>query len=263
MPFYTLSGPADAPVVLLLHGLGSSGDDWEHQVAALADYRVLGVDLPGHHRSARPAARPSIEAMAASVSELLGALRIRRAHVVGLSLGGCVGLALALQAPERVASLVLVNAFARLRPSGLGGVARGAMRLTLAVLAPMAWLGTMVAREAFPAPQHAALRARAAARIAANSRGAYLGSLRALLRFDVRASLGAIACPTLVVAGAQDRTVPLAEKAALARAIPGARLEIVADSGHVTAYDQPEALTRLIREHLARVDPWPPTSSRA
>jgi 3-oxoadipate enol-lactonase len=250
---YTLSGPDGAPVVMFLHGLGSSGDDWVHQTAALGDYRVLTVDLPGHHRSARAARPVSIETIAGTMAQLLAVLSVDRVHAVGLSLGGCVALALALRAPERVASLVLVNSFAYLRPAGLRAAARGAARLAMAVLAPMPRLAALVAREAFPGPHQEVLRERAALRLAANSRKAYLACLAALIRFDVRKRLGAVRCPTLVVAGERDRTVPLAAKILMAGAIPGARLEIVAHSGHVTAYDRPEVLNRLIRDHLTLI----------
>ena len=260
---YTLDGPAGAPVVMFLHGLGSSGDDWAHQTAALADYRVITVDLPGHHRSPHSGRRLSIDAMAGTMDRLLSALGIEHAHMVGLSLGGVVALALALRAPDRVASLVLVNAFAQLRPAGLRAAARGAARVAMAVLAPMPWLAALVAREAFPSPHQAALRERAALRLAANSRRVYLGCLAALLRFDARARLGSVRCPTLVVAGERDRTVPLAAKSFMAAAIPGARLEVVPDSGHVTAYDQPEVLNRLIRDHLARATRGAATWSRS
>jgi 3-oxoadipate enol-lactonase len=239
--------------VLLLHGLGSSGDDWGPQVQALRDrYRVLTVDLPGHHRSARPPGRLTIQALAAPIAEVLDRLTIEAAHVVGLSLGGCVALALALDAPARVRSLVVVNAFARWQTAGVRGAARGVRRTLLAVAAPMRMLATSIAREAFPEAEQAALREAAVARIAANSRGHYLACLAALVRFDVRQRLGEISCPTLVVAGGRDTTVPFATQVFLARSIRGARIRVVDDSGHVTPGDRPEVLNDLILEHLAR-----------
>ena len=252
--YYALIGPANAPVVVLLHGLGSSGDDWPHQLDALKAYRVLTVDLPGHHRSARPAGGLSIPAMAEALDALLARLAIERAHVVGLSLGGCVALALALHAPARVRSLVVINAFARLRPAGLRAFARGAGRVLLALGAPMRVVAAYVARDAFPRPQHAHLRDALTARLAANVRRHYLGCLRALMRFDVRDRLRDIRCPTLIVAGADDGTVPLAAKELLATAIPGARLHVVRDSGHVTPYDDPAALNALLVTHLRTAD---------
>ncbi len=255
MLYHTLTGPAGAPVVLLLHGLGSSADDWALQTPALVErYRVLAVDLPGHHRSARPRGVLSVERMAAMVEALLETLGIARAHVVGLSLGGCVALALALGAPARVRSLVVVNGFARLRPSGLRAALRGAGRLVLAFAAPMSVVAAYVAREAFPRPEQAALRRAAVERLAANPRRHYLAGLAAILRFDVRHRLGEIRCPTLIVAGACDRTVPRAPKELLARSIPGAALRVVADSGHVSQFDQPAAFNRLLIEHLDRFE---------
>jgi len=253
--YHTLTGPAGAPIVLLLHGLGSSADDWALQIPALGErYRVLAVDLPAHHRSPRPRGTFSAERMAAIVDALLETLGIARAHVVGLSLGGCVALALALGAPARVRSLVVVNGFARLRPSGLRAAVRGAGRVALAVAAPMSVVAAYVAREAFPGPEHAALRRAAVERLTANPRRHYLASLAAILRFDVRHRLGEIRCPTLIVAGARDRTVPLAAKELLAGSIRGADLRVVADSGHVSQIDQAAAFNRLLLEHLDRLE---------
>jgi 3-oxoadipate enol-lactonase len=249
--------------VLLLHGLGSSGDDWAPQVAALADrYRVLAVDLPGHHRSARPPGDLTIERMAAGVEDLLDRLAIEAAHVIGLSLGGCVALALALDAPSRVRSLVVVNAFARWQTAGIRGAARGMRRAVLAMAAPMRVLASAVAREAFPEPEQITLRQAAVARLTANSRRHYLACLAALVRFDVRDRLGEIRCPTLVVAGAHDTTVPFAAKVLLARSIPGARISVVDGSGHVTPGDQPQVLNELILGHLARLGQTPALDKR-
>src|SRR5438552_10971077 len=106
----TIEGPAGAPVVLLLHGLGSCGDDWGPQVPALIErYRVLVVDLPAHRHSPPTGGVPSIARMAAAVERVLDGFGIDRAHVVGLSLGGCVALSLAVQASARVLELVVYN----------------------------------------------------------------------------------------------------------------------------------------------------------
>src|SRR5579859_4812705 len=78
------------PAVLLLHGLGSSGRDWEYQIPSLTGYRVIAPDLRGHGRSSKPGGRYSIAGFAADMAGLLRALGARPAHVVGLSLGGAV-----------------------------------------------------------------------------------------------------------------------------------------------------------------------------
>jgi pimeloyl-ACP methyl ester carboxylesterase len=79
----------------------------------------------------------------------------------------------------------------------------------------------------------------------------YFAAMRALARFDARGQVAAIRCPTLIVAGDRDTSVPLAAKTELAAAIPGARLLIVPGSGHATPHDQPAAFNRALLEFLA------------
>jgi 3-oxoadipate enol-lactonase len=237
--------------VLFLHGLGSSADDWTEQVPALeADYRLVLVDLPGHGRSPLPRGRLTIESMAAEVDALLTHLGESSVHVVGLSLGGCVGLALALATPPRVRSLTLVNAFARLRPAGPAAALRMALRGVLLATARMRGVAALVAGTVFPRPEHGALRRAAAARLARTSRRSYAAAVAALACFDARASLTHLACPTMVVAGADDGTVGIEIKDALARAISGARWVVVPVSGHATNVDQPAAFNSVLKEFL-------------
>jgi len=236
---------------VFLHGLGSCADDWTWQVPAFErDHRLLLVDLPGHYRSPLPAGRLTVDTMADAVGALLARLGEPPAHVVGLSLGGCVGLALALRAPERVRSLTLVNAVARLRPAGPTAALRLVARLTLLATAPMSAVAALVARGLFPRPEQAALYEAAARSLARTPRRAYWAGLRALARFDVRTLLTRVRCPTLVMAGADDATVALDVKESLARAIAGSRWVIIPDSGHATNADNPDAFNATLREFL-------------
>jgi pimeloyl-ACP methyl ester carboxylesterase len=209
------------------------------------------VDLPGHYRSPLPAGALTVESMADAVAALLARLGEPPAHVIGLSLGGCVALALALRAPGRVRSLTLVNAFARLRPAGAGGALRLGARLALLAAAPMSAVARLVARGLFPRPEQAALCAAAARSLGRTRRRAYLAGVRALAGFDVRATLAGVRCPALIVAGADDATVAVELKESLARAIPGARWALVPGSGHVTNADHPDAFNATLRDFLA------------
>ncbi len=239
--------------LVLLHGLGSSSGDWSLQLPAFgARYRVLLIDLPGHGSSPL-AGRPTIEAMADAVSATLDSRGVVRVHALGLSLGGCVALALALTAPARVRSLTLVNSFARLRPAGLRGVWRMAVRLALLATAPMTTVAAHVASGLFPAPEQHALYAAAVASLGRTPRAGYAAAVRALARFDARGRLADIRCPTLVIAGAMDRTVPLATQEALARTIPSARLSVIPGSRHATPQDQPDLFARAVLSFLESV----------
>lgn len=254
--YYEQRGRHDGPAVVFLHGLGSSAADWRWQVPAFdGRYRVITLDLPAHGRTAlsgRPIReRLSVEAMASAVSELLARLGESPAHVVGLSLGGCVALALAIGAPARVRSLTLVNTFARLRPAGWRGAYRILERMVLLAVAPMPIIAARVAQSLFPAPEQVELRAAAVASLARNDKRAYLAAMRAVARFDVRRELAAIRCPTLIVAGDADTTVPRASAELLRRRIPNARLLVVPGSGHATPYDQPDLFNRLVLEFVS------------
>ena len=255
MLHHTLRGRAGPPVVLL-HGLGSSSADWPEQQAALeTGHRVLAVDLPGHGGSPLPPGALTIEGMAGEVAALLAYLDEAPTHVVGLSLGACVALRLALQAPARVRSLTLVNAFARLQPAGPSDLVRLALRALLLGAAPMETVAAHVARRLFPWPEQRALYESAVAALAATPRRAYVAAMRALARFDARGQVAAIRQPTLIVAGDRDTSVPLGAKTRLAAAIPRARLLVVPASGHATPHDQPAAFNRALLEFLAEHSP--------
>lgn len=247
-------GAAGGAPIVLLHGLGSSSADWTWQIDALAArHHVVVPDLRGHGRSPRLRGRLAIDVMANDVAALLAGLEAPPAHVVGLSLGGCVAQALALDHADRVRSLTLVNTFARLAPTGPRGALRMLGRLGLLVCAPMHVVAAHVARGLFPRADQRALYLAAVASLAKTPRRTYLACIRALVGFDARRRLAGIRCPTLVVAGEGDATVPLASKRLLQRAIPGAELVVIGDSGHVTPCDQPErfnaALLAFVESH--------------
>jgi pimeloyl-ACP methyl ester carboxylesterase len=252
--YYETAGAG--PRLVLLHGLGSSADDWALQLPEFAArYTVITVDLRGHGRSLpRAGARAlTVAQMADDVAALLAELGGPPAYVVGLSLGGCTAQLLAARHPGTVRALVLCNTFARLRPAGLRGAAQLARRAWLFVTAPMPVVAEYVAAGLFPKPEHHALKTEAALRIGRNPKGPYLAAMRAVVAFDSRAVLAGIRCPTLVLAGDSDLTVPMAAGRALARAIPGASFAVIADSGHASPYDQTEAFNRAVLDFLAKV----------
>jgi 3-oxoadipate enol-lactonase len=103
-------GEASGLPVVLLHGLGSRGDDWLLQTPVLGlRRRVLTPDLPGHGKSAGFRGWPAIQAYADAVRKMLERAGAAPAHLLGLSLGGAVAIQLALDSPTHVVSLVPVN----------------------------------------------------------------------------------------------------------------------------------------------------------
>jgi pimeloyl-ACP methyl ester carboxylesterase len=236
---------------VLLHGLGSSRNDWPLQLPVFTPhYRTIAVDLRGHGLSPKPAGPYRIEQMAVDVAQVLRRLDAHPAHVLGISLGGAVALQMALDFPDLVRSLVLVNTAARLVSDQWRHRLMGLRRMAGVYLYGMDRVAEGVAMRLFPWPEQAELRRETAERLKTNDRAAYRATLWAIARFDVRARLGEIACPTLIVAGDEDTTVPLASKHLLAERIPHSRLEIIADSGHATPVNQPEAFNRVVFQFL-------------
>jgi len=107
---YELTGPEDAPVLVLIHGLGLNRQVWRGYRSRLAQrYRVLDYDLYGHGESAPPPSKPSLAMFAEQLDGLLDELGIARCVAIGFSLGGMINRRLAMDHPERVAALVILN----------------------------------------------------------------------------------------------------------------------------------------------------------
>ena len=242
------------PPLVLLHGLGSSRNDWLLQLPVfIPRYRTVALDLRGHGASPKPPGPYRLNQFAADVARLLQQIDAHPAHVLGISLGGAVAQQLALDFPELVRSLVLVNTAARFVSESWQQRLMGVRRLASVYLFGMERVAEAVAMKLFPKPEQAQLRRETVERIRNNDVAAYRATLWAIARFDVRARLGEIACPTLVVAGEADTTVPVESKRQLVERIAHSRLEIVANSGHATPVDQPEAFNRVVTRFLGEV----------
>jgi len=238
------------PALLLIHGLGSCKEDWEAQREPFAqDYQVLSFDLRGHGASDKPAGPYSIAQFAADAAGLLRTLGIDAAHVVGISLGGAVAFQLALDHPELVRTLTIVN-------SGPDATVRTFkekfavwMRQYVVRRKGMARLAGLIGPHLFPKPENRAERERFIERTSRNDPQAYLHAFRALIGWSVADRLGAIACPVLAIAADQDYT-PLSMKQAYVAKIPGARLEVVADARHALPMEKPAQFNTVLKNFL-------------
>ncbi|GAA2595021.1 3-oxoadipate enol-lactonase [Actinomadura fulvescens] len=244
---HRLDGPEDAPLVVLGPSLGTSTRLWDPQVPALASrWRVLRYDLPGHGGSSPPAGPVTVEGIADEIVRLLGRLETERFAYAGVSLGGAVGTALALRAPDRVASLILCCTSPSFGPPEAWH--ERARRVRGDGTGPLA--ETAAARWFTPGftgagPYVEMLRA-------TDAEG-YAACCEALARFDATDRLGGITAPTLVIAGARDVATPPAGHAeTLAAGIPGAELVVIDGAGHLANAERPEPVTRAVTAQLDR-----------
>lgn len=238
-----------APALVLANSLGTTWELWDTQLPALTqDFRVIRFDHPGHGRSPLPDAAVTVESLAEDVVELLDALELERVSFCGLSLGGMVGMALALRAPERLDRLVLCCTAAYLGPAE-GWYdrarivrARGTSAIAEAVVGR--WF-TERLREESPAPV-----ARFREMLEATPSEGYAACCEAIACWDARADVGAIRAPTLVISGADDVATPVADGAFLSDAIPGAEFTVLPECAHLANVEQPSLFARTLLHHL-------------
>ncbi len=258
-------GPADGEAVVFIHGLGGRWANWLENLGAAADLgrRAIAMDLPGFGASPMPREHISIPGYARWLAALLSTLGVGRCALVGNSMGGFIAAEAALQTPMLVERLVLVSAAgisAQQQRSDrlLGALYRAdaiSARLTGAVVARAAWLSRRPAlrRRAmgFVARRPERLSAALAyEQIAGIGTPGFLPALDACSDDPISDRLGDIACPTLIVWGADDRIVPVADADAFERRVPDARKVVWEDTGHVPMLERPAAFNALLAEFL-------------
>jgi pimeloyl-ACP methyl ester carboxylesterase len=259
------------PPVVLIHGMVNSSHHWREVALRLADrYTVIAPDLIGHGDSATPRGDYSLGAHAAVIRDLLTAIGVGSATVVGHSLGGGVAMQFFWQFPQRVERLVLVSS---------GGLGREVSPLLRSAALPgaSAALRVVAGRSSLAALGRvaAALDARGSARgvyvraiVRAlrplerpGSREAFLQTLRSVIDLkgqhvsavDRLYLLGPV--PTLIVWGALDNTIPVQHGRAAHEAIPHSRFETLPRAAHFPHLENPEGLARAIRDFVATTEP--------
>ncbi len=237
--------------LLFIHGLGSSGLDWEYQQPVFAlSYRVITVDLRGHGRSGTPKGPYSIPQMAADVLALLDHLGIAKAHVVGLSMGGAVAFQLAVDAPQRLSSMTIVNSAPYMILKTFREKSVIGLRLLILKLFGLPTMSKIISKKLFPDPAHQQLRDTFVERISRNDQAAYTASLKGLIGWSVKEQLASLNCPTLIISADQDYT-PVSFKQEYIALLPNATLAVVPNSHHALPLERPEAFNQVLGEFLA------------
>jgi 3-oxoadipate enol-lactonase len=248
---HRLHGPARAPVLVLSNSLGTTQDLWGGQLPALAErFRVLTYDHPGHGAAELPEQQCTVEAFAHGLLGLLDELALDRVSVCGVSLGGMVGMALALEAPERVERLVLACTSAYLGPREQWDERARVVRAEgIEVIADTLlgrWFTPELARDE---PETvASFRAM----LAATPPEGYARCCEAVAAWDARGRISAITAPVLVLAGAEDPAIPVELAELIASRIPGARLHVLERAAHLANVERADAFTGAVLAHLGQ-----------
>jgi 3-oxoadipate enol-lactonase len=240
------------PAIVFVHGVGSTAAIWDYQLEALADsYRCLAIELRGNG-ALKPEPAPALITRAGFSNDVIALARsakFERFHFVGCSLGGVVGFELWKSVPQLIASLTLVGSFAAY-PNGQFH-ADSIKSAVLAAASMTAFSRERVEKLGMPPGRR---KDESYEQMAIKSVPSYLASTQAVWTGDYRSLLPTIDVPTLVVVGERDTIAPIALSEEIVAGIPGARLEILANAGHVANADAPEKFNALLRAFLEGPD---------
>jgi 3-oxoadipate enol-lactonase len=221
--YYELCGPADSPVLVLSHALGTNLNLWNDQVKALrGSFRILRYDSRGHGRSSADPGPYTISLLAADVLNLLDELGVTSAHFCGISMGGMIGQYLAIHHPERISSLVLSNTATRIGTREkwdrrIQGVMEGGMPAVLGeVLA--GWFSARFRSV------HSSIADSLAEALKTTSVQGYIGCCEALRDADLSQLIGRVKAPALIIAGTEDQATTLVASQFLHQEIRGSQL---------------------------------------
>lgn len=248
---YELSGPQDGPVVVLSHSLGSSLIMWEPQVKPLeARFRVLRYDTRGHGQSDAPAGAYTLEQLMEDAVGLLDRLGIDIVHWVGLSMGGMIGLCLALNHPGRLRTLALCDTAAVIpeeaqpmwqeridaaRGKGLEALVDATMErwFTSSFLAQNPHQVESIRRQFLATPV-----------------AGYIGCSEAIRRLNLLDRLPEIQIPTLIMVGEDDPGTPVSASRAMHGRIPNSELIVLPDAAHFSNVEQADAFNQALLDFL-------------
>lgn len=249
---YTIEG--EGPWLAMSHSLACNLHMWDAQAAALRGrFRVLRFDTRGHGNSDAPPGQWSLEDLAADLEGLLDALAIERCAFVGLSMGGMIAMTHGLLYPGRLARLILCNTTSRIPPEAQPVWQQridtvGAMGMEPIVQPTLERWFTAGFRARCPEVTGGVARM-----IRATPPAGYIGCCAAIRALDLTDRLGAIAVPTLVIAGDQDVGTPVEAARAIQLAIPGAQLAVIPSAAHLSNLEQPALFGQLVERFLEGV----------
>ena len=261
----------EGPPILLVHGITSSSRTWKRVMPRLAEsHTVIAPDLLGHGQSAKPQGDYSLGAYASGIRDLLVALEIPRATVVGHSLGGGIAMQFAYQSPERLGRMVLVDS---------GGIGREVNPVLRAAALPGAEFALPVMFS--PTLHDGALKVRGllakiglqpnadvegvsegfASLTQADARRAFLNTVRSVIDINgQRVSAEdrlylAGDVPTMIIWGENDRIIPLEHAYRAKEMLPDSRLEVFEDAGHFPFNDHPDRFVDVMRDFINTTEP--------
>ena len=250
-----ISGQVNGPPLILHHALGVNLEMWQPQLSALEPhFRVIRMDMRGHGKSLPTDAPYSLEDLADDVITVLDHLNIEKADYLGISIGGMIGSALALQHPTRINRLILSNTTSQIMKemhpmwdARIQSVREGGMDTQIDITL-MRWF----------TPEYQSKNPETlkwvAAMVCETSPEGFIGCCEAIKGLDFLKRLPEIDTPCLVITGAKDLGTPPEKSYDIQAAIKGAQLEIIDEVAHLSNVQAPEKFNTLITSFLIKGD---------
>lgn len=230
------------PAILLTHGFGATSRMWDEQVEEFTDrFRMILWDLPGHGESRFPEGKVSPKTLTGEMEAILDRMRVERAILMGLGLGGLLSLKFWRRHPDRVRALILIGTLPGLRSPALRAMANAQAEAAATALERDGLASMEGGAEVDPHLHMSAQDLAAAARALLIQKNE--GALPWLAEIGV---------PVLILAGGEDRP-HLTAADTMARTIPNARKVVVPRANHAANIHKPDAVNAAIRDFLNRL----------
>jgi len=240
----------EGKVLLLLHGLGSTKKDWDAQVPFFSkNYRVITLDLRGHGDSTKPKSEYGVELMTEDVKQFLDQLQIKKATIVGFSMGGAIAFEMAVSYPNYLDNLVIVNSGPDFNNMGKMGEELLQNRTHYLETKGLTQLAKEISFNMFPEDHQIELRNQFEARCKQNDYNAYYNSFITLMNWGLGDRIKNITSRTLVVASDMDYT-PVSFKEDYVNKLFNATLVVINNSRHGVVIDQPDAFNNELQKFL-------------
>ena len=244
-----IQGKTDAPWVIFSNSLATNQSLWRHQVEMASDnFQVLTYDQRGHGQSDAPQGPYSIDLLAEDLLNLMNALKIEKAALVGISMGGMTAITVAKKSPERVTKLVACDCGPA---ASQASAEQWQERISIVEQKGIeAIVDETVGRWFAPkslANNHPAV-VEVAEMVRSTSPAGYIGSAQALSNFDLRPGLSDLAMPTLFISGKEDAIVGGVEK--LHQSVQGSQFVTISDAGHLCNIENPDEFNTSLRAFL-------------
>lgn len=251
---YRLEGREDAPAVVLAHSLGTDMRLWDAQIPALVSgYRVLRYDARGHGQSDPPAGGVTIELLADDLLDLIDYCDIKRAHVVGVSIGALTALSVALRGHAAVRSIAVCNTRVDVPPEFAQAIDERNALVRAEGLAPLADTQPLNWVSSSTAANRPDLVEKLRAMFLATSPEGFTACAEAVKAGPLADKLDGIKLPALFVASDQDAGLASEVMRAMQARVAGSEFVEIPSAGHLPNFEQPDAFNAALLRFLARV----------